>query len=1209
MKKFTNSWIRVMLLSLVSIFALQEVGAATVQYGGIYYTTSGTKATVKKYAISGKDTTFYKGDIVIPETFELNGVTYTVIATGANAFLDCRELTSLTLPATCVTIGRNSFKGCTALTNDPVPPTATSVGNGYLQGCTSITEVTVPAGIKGTFTAQNWEGMTSLKKITFTDSPNAFKITVQAFVLNLGTGVASPIEEIYFGRNLDESTGSYMPFRGIKTLKKVTFGGNFTNIDGEMFQGCTGLTEVIYNEGVNVTSVGAGAFANCTSLKSLTIPETITSIPDRLCYGAKALTSITMSDNVTSIGATAFYNSGLTSFNFPSALQYIYSNAFQNSAIEGTVSLPAGVQSIGTQAFAGTKVTKVEIPAAVASIGSAAFAPITTLAEIVVDEANTAFKVVNGVLVSANGARLLVSAHQGTVGTDAFAAVTNIDNYGLAYAPCEVMELPALEAVGNYAFANSALKAFTIKANVTLGSNIFNNSALESIVFEDGRNEIPQGICAGCSKLNAVTLPSTATNIMKDAFANCPSLKHMEIPANVNYMEPGAVPTSIESLRVLNPNTPALAANVFSASQSGVECKVASSAVAKYKAASQWQYLNIVADPTIASSGVALGCPTGLYFATTDGKLMYKDVNGEIVDTKFTTGAHAFTLHSYKNRIYVAVAGEKFTYQNPDQPLGDGELFYVNNTNGIFYRVTVLNNVGYKPSEDPFSMYIDKATNNIYIADRNVGVHKLNADTTGLYGSQPFLFQNQWLPYYGDLLSYGAITGGFTRDSRGCYWRTTKFNGLGLTRFRDSDIYSEGGAGKTQPYNVLFKDVIIKTSYLDEANGYYYMYVQKDPNGAVPGIYRIALNRLINIETGADVEGNAELKISDCQLIDDSPVLLDGAPDSGEIANVAQINGDGTNVFWSYVAPESDDQAVAGSVALDAANPLHKSGIKTIVSADAQPVVTYAVENVKAYGLCGATYVAPPVVQPESIELNKTETTVDNGGDTVQLIATVLPEDADNKNVVWTSSDESIATVDANGLVTTIKQTSWEKGATCAVTIKAACEANPELFAECRVVILNPTAEVLPTSIKLNYEEYVMPSDANQVQLVATVLPAETTNPAVNWTSSDENVATVDKNGLVTIVSEKAGVSPMATNDRVVFITASCVANADVKATCTITVPGKATGVTDINGTKTIKNVRYYNVAGMESTTPYQGVNLVVTNYTDGSQSVSKLVK
>ena len=109
MKRFTTSWMRVMLLGLVSLFAFQEVGAATVSYEGINYTTSGTKATVKRYTYTKGDTTFYKGDIVIPETFELKGVTYTVVATAANAFVDCRELTSLQLPATCVTIGRNCF--------------------------------------------------------------------------------------------------------------------------------------------------------------------------------------------------------------------------------------------------------------------------------------------------------------------------------------------------------------------------------------------------------------------------------------------------------------------------------------------------------------------------------------------------------------------------------------------------------------------------------------------------------------------------------------------------------------------------------------------------------------------------------------------------------------------------------------------------------------------------------------------------------------------------------------------------------------------------------------------------------------------------------------------------------------------------------------------------------------------------------------------
>ena len=502
---------------------------------------------------------------MIPETFELKGVTYTVVATGANAFVDCRELTSLQLPKTCVTIGRNSFKGCTALKNDPTPATATSLGNGYLQDCSSITEVTIPAGVPGTFTAQNLAGMTSLKKITFADSETPFKMSVLAFVNNLGEGVKSPIEEIYFGRNLDEGSGSNMPFRGIKTLKKVTFGGHFTTVDAEMFMGCTGLTEVVYASGVNVTSLGAGAFASCSSLASLQIPAAITAIPERLCSGDAALTSITMGDAVTSIGATAFYKTGLKNLSIPASVQTIYSNAFQGSALVGEIALPAALTSVGSQAFADTKITGVNIPAGVTAIGAAAFAPITTLATIKVDEANTAFKVVNGVLVTADGTRLLVTGHQGTVGTDAFATVTNIDNYGMAYAPCAVAEFPMLEKIGDYGFSNSAIKNFTLKSNVTVGSNIFKKSALEAIVFEDGRNEIPQGICGGCEKLNSVTLPTTATNIMKDAFADCPALKNMEIPANVNYMEPGAVPATIESLRVLNGNTPALAANVFKA--------------------------------------------------------------------------------------------------------------------------------------------------------------------------------------------------------------------------------------------------------------------------------------------------------------------------------------------------------------------------------------------------------------------------------------------------------------------------------------------------------------------------------------------------------------------------------------------------------------------------------------------------------------------
>lgn len=92
MKRFTTSWMRVMLLGLVSLFAFQEAGAATVSYDGINYTTSGTKATVKRYTFTKGDTTFYKGDIVIPETFELKGVTYTVVATALTHSLTAASL-------------------------------------------------------------------------------------------------------------------------------------------------------------------------------------------------------------------------------------------------------------------------------------------------------------------------------------------------------------------------------------------------------------------------------------------------------------------------------------------------------------------------------------------------------------------------------------------------------------------------------------------------------------------------------------------------------------------------------------------------------------------------------------------------------------------------------------------------------------------------------------------------------------------------------------------------------------------------------------------------------------------------------------------------------------------------------------------------------------------------------------------------------------
>ena len=969
-------WLRRLLVAVFCLTGVAALQAANITVDGINYTTaSGNKATVAKYTIDKTvtpyDTLFYTGDIVIPEKITYEGVEYTVVATAANAFVDCRDLLSVTLPASCVTIGRNCFKGCSSLKYSPLPATVTSVGTGVFNGCTTLEEVVIYPGWKKPV-SEEFANCPGLKRLIISDGDVPVEMKVNAFGANAEARTAlNSIEYIYMGRNVDASayTNAEQPFHNMGGLKTLVIGGTTTTIQSTTFQGCTALNAVNFQND-NVTSIGTSAFASCTSLTGIDIPAGVTEIAQSTFNGCRNLTSVTMGDNVTSIGITAFYNTGLTSFTFPSALTSIGQSAFENSKLQGDIVLPNGLTAIGTQAFAGTQLTGVTIPATVTSIGQGAFAPIPTLANIILVEGNGVFRLDNGVLLNTAGTRLLVTAHEGNIGTTySNPTVTSIDNYGLAYAPFTSVNLPALTTIGNYGFAYSDIETYTLEQNVTVGQNVFAGSALKSIVIGEGRNEIPQGLCAGCEQLTSVTLPTTTTNMMRNCFEGCTALEEMEIPANVNYMEPGSVPATIKTLRVLNVNTPALAAGVFNESQGDVICKVAPGSVEAFKSANQWRYLNIVADETISGEGSTLGCPTGLYFATTNGSLMYKDENGNIVNTNFNAGEHAFTLQSYKNRVYVAVAGHNFTYQDPNQPLGDGELFYVNNTNGIFYRVTVLNNVGYAPSEDPFTMYIDKNENKIYISDRNVGIHELNADTTGLYGQQPFLLQNQWLPYYNDEISWGSITGGFTQDKNGIFWMSKKFNGICLLRFKKSDIYPDGGAGHTKHYNALFKDAIIKTFYLDEANGYLYMQVQTDPNGCVPGIYRIALNKIENMETGADLQGNESLRIADCELIDDSPIKKEGAEDSGEIANVAQINSDGNYIYWSYIAPASDAEAIRNSVPLDESNPLHHSGIKCL-PAKANPdgsmptTVSFAIEGVEAYGMCGATYEEPVTPEP-----------------------------------------------------------------------------------------------------------------------------------------------------------------------------------------------------------------------------------------------------
>ena len=172
---------------------------------------------------------------------------------------------------------------------------------------------------------------------------------------------------------------------------------------------------------------------------------------------------------------------------------------------------------------------------------------------------------------------------------------------------------------------------------------------------------------------------------------------------------------------------------------------------------------------------------------------------------------------------------------------------------------------------------------------------------------------------------------------------------------------------------------------------------------------------------------------------------------------------------------------------------------------------------------CAVTVTVPT----GSVTLDKTTLSL-AVGESVQLTATVKPDDATDKNVSWTSSDESIAKVD-NGKVTAIRAGK--------ATITAKCGGKT---AECAVTVTVPTGSVTldKTTLSLAVGE--------TAQLTATVNPDDATDKNVAWASSDESVVKVDNGKVTAVKSGKA------------TIIAKC---GDKTAECEVTVYAKVTGV------------------------------------------------
>lgn len=472
-------------------------------------------------------------------TVTLEGTTLTVSKTDPNSATGAMEdysssssrgwnssvssITSIVVEEGVTSIGDRAFYGCNnaSMTSVTLPSTVTSIGYGAFWNCGNLTTCNIPAGV------------TNIGDYAFENCRKLSAISIPASVTSIG-------REAFYSCESAAIT--------------IADGSQLETIGDRAFAFCKAITSFVIPAGV--TTIGYGAFSNCSELGSISIPASVTSIGDSFVQHCLKMTSIIVDANnpnysgdgvalfnkdwttlvyiakgisgtytvpasVTTIASGAFYNNNkLTSVVFAagSALTTIEGSAFESCYAMTSITLPAGLETIGNYAFSGcSELLSINIPASVTTIGTSAFS-CSKMTSFNVEAENLYFSNdENGVLFNKDKTTLVVCP-KGKTSCTIPASVT---------------------AIADYAFSGcSKLPSITIPTNVTsIGENSFYYcTGLTSIDFEEGSQltTIGENAFEHCdnSSLTSITFPASLTTIGMYAFTYCSKLTNIVFPAN-----------------------------------------------------------------------------------------------------------------------------------------------------------------------------------------------------------------------------------------------------------------------------------------------------------------------------------------------------------------------------------------------------------------------------------------------------------------------------------------------------------------------------------------------------------------------------------------------------------------------------------------------------------------------------------------------------
>ena len=389
-----------------------------------------------------------------------------VTTLGDSCFFNCTNLSALTLSENLTKIPNKAFMQCFALNKVKIPEKVTEIGNLAFSFCTTLSDLTIPQKLE----KMGDNAFSHCKSLTSIELPNTIN--------TIGAGALSytDLRKVKLPTNAKFTVLNKAVFAGCYNLSDVTIPENVTSIgdagtainDGT-FYSCSSLTEI--NLPSKLTQIGACAFAKCSRLTSVVIPDLVTVVGDFSFYDCSKMSSISIGKKVDKLGACAF---------------------------EHCLGL-----------------TEVEIPSSVTTLGSGLFSACENLKKFTT----------NADLINKTASRSQ-SAYEILFYTDSKACLK--EYYGeqqelVKHALEEVVFNSGVTTIGDYSFGSaSTLKRITVADTVTrIGVEAFYNC--KELIFV---NTIPRSVTeisdyafSGCPNLKAIVIPKTVTTFGYKVFA------------------------------------------------------------------------------------------------------------------------------------------------------------------------------------------------------------------------------------------------------------------------------------------------------------------------------------------------------------------------------------------------------------------------------------------------------------------------------------------------------------------------------------------------------------------------------------------------------------------------------------------------------------------------------------------------------------------